>query len=238
MMLQTKTGFSTGQKMTSPTKMTIRMSNFMLALLFGKFVLKAIGDYVEECKSESGDLMDRLLEITLNITEKDAKMERFLKNIEKDEVSAQETATDLPTKEHTADLNKKEIAAIVLTSPLWIPLGIAGMVTVLPVTCAVLKGKQHQKISKYKANKLEHLNRWTEQILKDEYDLISLEYIIFNMLTEKINEKMRNFSKSITNYKNLLKRLDPTKKKKDVIRGYAEMRELCCHLDVILPVLE
>ncbi|OWF36703.1 uncharacterized protein LOC110441280 [Mizuhopecten yessoensis] len=222
-----------------PKGKTFDVLKLKASVAIREYISGGIRAAIENCKSELKELTEALSVLFLNITKKEAKMKVFFKKyLESDNELAQETRSLNIESDEEDDLPAHAIVALVVTAPVWIPLGIAGLVTVAPVAAAVQAGKEHYLISTYRKKPKEKLEQWTVEILKKEFTSKTLERTIFEKLTQKINEKMGKVSKSITNYKSILKRLDQNEQSEAVFRGFAELKELCCSLDGLLKVLQ
>ncbi|XP_060067974.1 uncharacterized protein LOC132548169 [Ylistrum balloti] len=204
-----------------------------------KFISEAIFSRTAMSQSAIESLESKLAEFMIEIKDNQEKIERLLKSTD-DRVKIQGLDRETRQTPDVQDegLNKAAIATIALTSPLWIPLGLAGLVTVLPVAAAVDFARGKMKILRYRNNRKEHLEKWTGKVLREEYSEFRLKYIIFESFNDKMNEDMDTVGTLIEEHKNILLHLDENMQTEVVPHGYTEMRNMCFRMNEIFSKIQ
>ncbi|XP_069122439.1 uncharacterized protein [Argopecten irradians] len=201
------------------------------------FIAEAIRKRIANSQITIEFLISRMLEFTLEFNTIQKEIELLLKNTDTDTEKAS-GQTETSDEETESGFNKAAIATIVATSPLWIPLGLAAAVTVLPIGAAVDLVNRKNKLTKYKANPEEHLSRWSEKIIQEEYSKKTLRNILFRDITTKITEELTRQKTVITNFKSILKHLEESKQADVVQEGYNSTRRLCDWMDKTLNSIQ
>lgn len=133
--------------------------------------------------------------------------------------------------------SKPAIAALVATSPLWVPVGLAGLLTVLPIGAAVEFAHEKYKYLQYKASPMDALDRWTGKILRKKYTKEQLEKIIFSRLDKDISRKLSEGERTITEFNLLVEHFEKTYPPDEVPPGHQEMKDTRDRLDETLTKL-
>ncbi|XP_069121689.1 bacterial dynamin-like protein [Argopecten irradians] len=195
------------------------------------FIADAIGKRIANSQQTIEHLTNRMSGFTLELKGIQEQIENLLKDTDEDVLGQRGSDEETQFRVYDSGLSKAAIATIVATSPLWIPLGIAGVVTVLPIGAAVDFAKRKYKLAKYNANPGEHLSRWSKKIIRAGYSKPTLNYIIFSRLTTQIEEEMNRIEKSISEFRFILQHLEKNMESDVVPEGYYDIRNLCRRMD-------
>ncbi|XP_069121066.1 bacterial dynamin-like protein [Argopecten irradians] len=207
-----------------------------------KFIDEAISQHILNVT----ELVD---ELDLKIDDVNAELSRirkqitcFLKDNDIETVTIKSSATnsDIMTEEDGGmDISGVTVAALAIAVPLLVPVGLVGLIPMIPVAAA-MHLSPGSKMSSYKKNKKQQLDIWSKQYIQTACTESKLHSVVFSYLDDHIHTKFTGScsDKLVREYKQKLDDLKEKYQTNTLPDGFLEVRDVCRHMEEILRQIE